>query len=58
MRQTVPVPGIVDEKAKGTQPPSRPSRSYDNKVTSLGSWEPRRAWGETVHPSDEYVFTA
>ncbi|KAL0268614.1 UNVERIFIED_CONTAM: hypothetical protein PYX00_010476 [Menopon gallinae] len=31
----------ADEKLK---PSSRTTRSHDNKVTSLGSWEPRRAW--------------
>ena len=53
MRQTVPPP--VEEKAKFVPPPARPPRPYDNKVTSLGAREPRRAWGEAAHPSDEYV---
>lgn len=51
VRQTVPPP--VEEKAKHVPPPARPPRPYDNKVTSLGAREPRRAWGEAAHPSDE-----
>nr|CAD7588957.1 unnamed protein product [Timema genevievae] len=45
----------VEEKAKLVSPPARPPRPYDNKVTSLGSREPRRAWGEDgpPHPSDD-----
>ncbi|XP_023707598.1 tyrosine-protein phosphatase non-receptor type 4 isoform X2 [Cryptotermes secundus] len=51
MLQTVPPP--VEEKAKYVPPPARPPRPYDNKVTSLGAREPRRAWGEAAHPSDD-----
>ncbi|XP_069683313.1 tyrosine-protein phosphatase non-receptor type 4 [Periplaneta americana] len=51
VRQTVPPP--LEEKAKHVAPPSRPPRPYDNKVTSLGAREPRRAWGEAAHPSDD-----
>nr|CAD7571593.1 unnamed protein product [Timema californicum] len=45
----------IEEKAKLVSPPARPPRPYDNKVTSLGSREPRRAWGEEgpPHPSDD-----
>ncbi|XP_049863028.1 tyrosine-protein phosphatase non-receptor type 4 isoform X2 [Schistocerca gregaria] len=52
IRQTVPAPVIAEEKSK-LIPSTRPSRSYDNKVTSLGAREPRRAWGEASHPSDD-----
>lgn len=51
VRQTVPPP--VEEKAKHVPPPARPPRPHDNKVTSLGAREPRRAWGEAAHPSDD-----
>ncbi|XP_015121801.1 tyrosine-protein phosphatase non-receptor type 4 isoform X2 [Diachasma alloeum] len=43
---------IVEEKGKIAIAPARPPRPYDNKVQSLGSREPRQAWGEG-NPSDE-----
>uniref|UniRef100_A0A1B6L6W2 protein-tyrosine-phosphatase n=1 Tax=Graphocephala atropunctata TaxID=36148 RepID=A0A1B6L6W2_9HEMI len=50
VRQTVPVPGVKPVSA----PALRTSRPHDHKVTSVGSREPRRAWGEqTGHISDE-----
>ncbi|XP_058809813.1 tyrosine-protein phosphatase non-receptor type 4 isoform X2 [Phymastichus coffea] len=39
-------------------PPSRSNRSYDNKVQSLGSREPRQAWGEGNQSDDEGGFLA
>ncbi|XP_044015299.1 tyrosine-protein phosphatase non-receptor type 4 isoform X2 [Aphidius gifuensis] len=45
----LPVP---EEKGKIALAPARPPRPYDNKVQSLGSREPRPAWGEG-NPSDE-----
>ncbi|KMQ96644.1 tyrosine-protein phosphatase non-receptor type 4 [Lasius niger] len=43
---------LTDDKGKLTIPPGRSSRSYDNKVQSLGAREPRQAWGEG-NPSDD-----
>ncbi|XP_050463927.1 tyrosine-protein phosphatase non-receptor type 4 isoform X1 [Cataglyphis hispanica] len=43
---------VTDDKGKITIPPGRSSRSYDNKVQSLGAREPRQAWGEG-NPSDD-----
>ncbi|KYM84287.1 Tyrosine-protein phosphatase non-receptor type 4 [Atta colombica] len=42
---------VTDDKGK-LAIPGRPSRSYDNKVQSLGAREPRQAWGEG-NPSDD-----
>ncbi|KAJ1526841.1 hypothetical protein ONE63_008405 [Megalurothrips usitatus] len=50
-RTTVPTP--VEEKPVISTAPNRTPRPHDNKVTSLGSREPRKAWGETSHPSDD-----
>ncbi|KAK7863894.1 hypothetical protein R5R35_007226 [Gryllus longicercus] len=50
VRQTVPA--TAEEKAKLITPVRAP-RPYDNKVTSLGAREPRKAWGEAAHPSDD-----
>lgn len=47
---------VTDDKGKLTIPPGRSSRSYDNKVQSLGAREPRQAWGEG-NQSDELVYT-
>ena len=44
--------GLSDEKGKISNKSSRP---YDNKVQSLGSREPRQAWGEG-NQSDEWVL--
>lgn len=49
-RQTVPA--SAEEKARLITP-ARASRAYDNKVTSLGAREPRRAWGEQGQQSDD-----
>ncbi|XP_063983545.1 tyrosine-protein phosphatase non-receptor type 4 isoform X4 [Diachasmimorpha longicaudata] len=43
---------VVEEKGKVAVAPARPPRPYDNKVQSLGSREPRQAWGEG-NPSDD-----
>uniref|UniRef100_A0A0C9QHK5 protein-tyrosine-phosphatase n=1 Tax=Fopius arisanus TaxID=64838 RepID=A0A0C9QHK5_9HYME len=43
---------VPEEKGKVAVAPGRPPRPYDNKVQSLGSREPRQAWGEG-NPSDE-----
>ncbi|XP_015524862.1 tyrosine-protein phosphatase non-receptor type 4 isoform X3 [Neodiprion pinetum] len=43
---------IVEDKGKLSLQPGRPVRPYDNKVQSLGSREPRQAWGEG-NPSDD-----
>nr|XP_018897637.1 PREDICTED: tyrosine-protein phosphatase non-receptor type 4 [Bemisia tabaci] len=40
---------VVEEKPKQLIL-SRTPRPYDNKVTSLGAREPRRAWGDTPSP--------
>ncbi|XP_031778840.1 tyrosine-protein phosphatase non-receptor type 4 isoform X2 [Nasonia vitripennis] len=50
----LPVP-ISEEKGK-LLPPGRPTRSYDNKVQSLGAREPRQAWGEGNQSDDEGGF--
>ncbi|XP_029166806.1 tyrosine-protein phosphatase non-receptor type 4 isoform X5 [Nylanderia fulva] len=47
---------ITDDKGKLTIPPGRSSRSYDNKVQSLGAREPRQAWGEGNQSDDEGGF--
>lgn len=49
MRQT----SSSEEKARVSLTPGRPSRSYDNKVTSLGAKEPRKAWADDSQISDE-----
>ncbi|XP_014217078.1 tyrosine-protein phosphatase non-receptor type 4 [Copidosoma floridanum] len=46
---------ISDEKGKVSSS-SRSARSHDNKVQSLGSREPREAWGEGNHSDDEGGF--
>ncbi|XP_071446930.1 tyrosine-protein phosphatase non-receptor type 4 isoform X1 [Hetaerina americana] len=46
----------LEEKVKLLVPPGRSSRAYDNKVTSLGAREPRKAWGEGVPSDDEGGF--
>ncbi|KAF2884556.1 hypothetical protein ILUMI_21621 [Ignelater luminosus] len=52
VRQTVPPPAL-EEKGKQLTAPSRPPRPYDNKVTSLGAKEPRKAWEDDSHLSDD-----
>ncbi|XP_044253783.1 tyrosine-protein phosphatase non-receptor type 4 [Tribolium madens] len=47
-----PVPP-VEEKGKGLLAPGRPPRPYDNKVTSLGAKEPRKAWADDSQLSDD-----
>lgn len=47
-----PAPPVATSVA--TPAPVRQSRPYDNKVTSLGSREPRRAWSE-VEPAPSTV---
>ncbi|XP_066998363.2 tyrosine-protein phosphatase non-receptor type 4 [Anabrus simplex] len=49
IRQTVPSP--VEEKSKLITPVRVPR--HDNKVTSLGARQPRKAWGEAAQPSDD-----
>jgi len=44
---------VTEDKGKMISS-GRPSRSYDNKVQSLGAREPRQAWGEG-NQSDELV---
>lgn len=54
-RQTVPT--VIEEKQKLSVPPSRPIRpAYDNKVQSLGSREPRKAWEDGLPSDDEGGF--
>lgn len=48
-------PPILEDKGKILPAPARPPRPYDNKVTSLGAKEPRKAWEDDSHISDEYV---
>lgn len=50
---------ILEEKSKSVPTSARPSRPYDNKVQSLGSREPRLAWGEGNQSDEsvEIVFT-
>lgn len=44
----------LEDKGKTLAAPARPPRPYDNKVTSLGSKEPRKAWEEDdVRISDD-----
>lgn len=50
IRQTVPIP---EDKGKIITVPARPSRPYDNKVTVLGTKEPKKAWTEDSHISDD-----
>lgn len=45
MKYDVKAPALED-KGKTLVAPARPPRPYDNKVTSLGSKEPRKAWEE------------
>ncbi|XP_043281323.1 tyrosine-protein phosphatase non-receptor type 4 isoform X3 [Venturia canescens] len=49
---------VVEEKGKLSMPPGRPPRPYDNKVQSLGSREPRQAWGEGNPSDDEGGFVS
>lgn len=51
-RHVIPSPPL-EEKAKLVPTPARPPRPYDNKVTSLGAREPRKAWVDDSHVSDE-----
>ncbi|RZC27686.1 FERM C, and/or PDZ domain containing protein, partial [Asbolus verrucosus] len=46
-------PPSVEDKGKVWQPPGRPPRPYDNKVTSLGAKEPRKAWADDSQLSDD-----
>ncbi|KAK9883579.1 hypothetical protein WA026_001755 [Henosepilachna vigintioctopunctata] len=56
IKSMVSVPS-VDERGKPFIAPARPPRPYDNKVTSLGSKEPRKAWGaDTQLPDDDGNF--
>lgn len=48
-------PPALEDKGKTLPAPARPPRPYDNKVTSLGSKEPRKAWEDDSHISDEWV---
>jgi tyrosine-protein phosphatase non-receptor type 4 len=43
----------VEDKGKVSLAPGRPPRPYDNKVTSLGAKEPRKAWADDSQMSDE-----
>ncbi|XP_044760650.1 tyrosine-protein phosphatase non-receptor type 4 [Coccinella septempunctata] len=43
----------MEEKTKTFLTPNRSTRSYDNKVTSLGSKGPRKAWGAESQISSE-----
>lgn len=52
IHQTV-TPAKVEDKTKSLTITSRPSRPYDNKVTSLGAKEPRKAWEDDTHLSDD-----
>lgn len=52
IRQAVS-PSTLEDKGKSLSVPSRPSRPYDNKVTSLGAKEPRKAWEDDSHLSDD-----
>ncbi|CAH0563802.1 unnamed protein product, partial [Brassicogethes aeneus] len=52
VRQTVPAPAL-EVKGKVSVVPPRPPRPYDNKVTSLGTKEPKKAWTEDSHMSDD-----
>ncbi|XP_018330601.1 tyrosine-protein phosphatase non-receptor type 4 isoform X2 [Agrilus planipennis] len=51
-RQSVPPPAL-EERGKILTAPSRPPRPYDNKVTSLGAKEPRKAWEDDCRISDD-----
>ncbi|XP_075237521.1 protein tyrosine phosphatase Meg isoform X2 [Lycorma delicatula] len=54
VRQTVPLPAVQMEKLKPVVvSSSRTPRPHDNKVQSLGARQPRRAWAETPHISDD-----
>ncbi|KAL3274548.1 hypothetical protein HHI36_015929 [Cryptolaemus montrouzieri] len=52
IKHITPAPSL-EEKGKSFMAPARPSRPYDNKVTSLGSKEPRKAWGADSQISDD-----
>jgi tyrosine-protein phosphatase non-receptor type 4 len=43
----------VEDKGKVSLAPGRPPRPYDNKVTSLGAKEPRKAWADDSQMSDD-----
>ncbi|XP_063917600.1 tyrosine-protein phosphatase non-receptor type 4 isoform X1 [Zophobas morio] len=55
-KQLIKQPGqapSVEEKGKVLSAPGRPPRPYDNKVTSLGAKEPRKAWADDSQMSDD-----
>lgn len=51
VKQIIPAP-TLEEKGKITVP-VRPPGPYAHKVTSLDSKEPKKAWTEDSHISDE-----
>nr|CAI5860112.1 unnamed protein product [Callosobruchus analis] len=52
IKQPVPAPPIED-KGKALTAPARPPGPYANKVTSLGTKEPKKAWTEDSRISDD-----
>lgn len=52
VKQIITPPPILEEKGKTTAP-GRPPGPYAHKVTSLDSKEPKKAWTEESHISDE-----
>ncbi|XP_018569076.1 tyrosine-protein phosphatase non-receptor type 4 isoform X2 [Anoplophora glabripennis] len=53
IRQSVPSPPALEDKGKVLTAPARPPGPYAHKVTSLGTKEPKKAWTEDSHISDD-----
>ncbi|KRT83005.1 hypothetical protein AMK59_4108, partial [Oryctes borbonicus] len=47
-------PPVLEDKGKILPAPGRPPRLYDNKITSSGAKEPRKAWEDDSHISDDF----
>lgn len=52
VKQIIPPPLVLEERGKVIAP-GRPPGPYAHKVTSLDSKEPKKAWTEDSHISDE-----
>ncbi|KAJ8951573.1 hypothetical protein NQ318_020450 [Aromia moschata] len=52
IKQLAPPPAL-EEKGKVVSAPARPPGPYAHKVTSLGTKEPKKAWTEDSHISDD-----
>lgn len=52
VKQMLTPPTVLEDRGK-VAPPGRPPGPYQHKVTSLDSKEPKKAWTEDSHISDE-----